>query len=488
MITYFNRDNLKDYKSFEELLLKEYSDNTTLDELNTIAINRSLESLGIELSNDSLNELTMSVEGKTNDVDVKKGAGWLDIKNLTNKEKIAIGERDIYDGILKIYKDNFNSTNTQISILKFIQNYIVRNLENLSTKGPTKRVPWNDSDKNEYFIAAKVDEKDIKKILKESKAVDPKWFTANNPLFVLNSILAHFYYNNPIEKEAKLPKESTLLYSITLITSIRMYSSKQLHSFPYLPDEDLMDQVMDDIAHKHNLKKTNNVLEMLQYISYTNVENMIETLKNPVDFNINYFMNNLYNRINYYIKSIAREFYKYHNEGKKVGSDNMFKEDPEKEGEMYVDVPQSISNDIETITRKIILKLSTESDLDAFCVDASAKRNKVNKEKAKISIIKMKNEYPDLVGNLIRNVLAYYLSVLKQKKQTIKSTKFVNLMDKAYTVSNTNNIYILEIKKILDDLLEKCSEEFQKTSRLASKSNLRGFTYFYFILYLAKYC
>jgi hypothetical protein len=100
----------------------------------------------------------------------------------------------------------------------------------------------------------------------------------------------------------------------------------------------------------------------------------------------------------------------------------------------------------------------------------------------------MKQNDSELLGELIKDILAYYLGTLKQKRNTIRSTKFITLMKKVNSVSNTSDPFILNIKSTLDKLLHNNSEEFRKTSRKATLSVLRSTVYFFMIFYICRYC
>jgi hypothetical protein len=212
---------------------------------------------------------------------------------------------------------------------------------------------------------------------------------------------------------------------------------------------------------------------------------MIDSIKNPIDFNLQYFITNMVNRLNYLIKSIAQEFYKYRDSGKDAVIQNIQSEN--EEGDTFLNIPESISNDIAIITRKLIIKINSDNTADDFCLSLACKQTKGNKEKIKISINNMIENDLDQLGTLIKDILAYYLGSLKQSKKTIKSAKFLTLVKKIVSISNCTDPFVIEIKKILDDLLTKNSEEYRKTNRMGTLSVLKNTVFYYIVNYICKY-
>jgi len=116
------------------------------------------------------------------------------------------------------------------------------------------------------------------------------------------------------------------------------------------------------------------------------------------------------------------------------------------------------------------------------------KQTKLNEQRVKLALEKMVEKDAQYIGTLLGNIIAYYLSDLGQSKTMIKNTRFITLMKRAYSISNTENKTILSIKKLLDTLMERNSTEYLKTNRLATKSNYRFTVYLYFVLYIQRNC
>ena len=91
------------------------------------------------------------------------------------------------------------------------------------------------------------------------------------------------------------------------------------------------------------------------------------------------------------------------------------------------------------------------------------------------------------VEDLISNMLSYYLVTQKCTRDTIKSSQFLKKMVTAYTVSNTNDDFIIKMKDILDTLMKRYSDLYLQTNRAATQSNMRAAIYRYFVYIIMAY-
>ena len=57
----------------------------------------------------------------------------------------------------------------------------------------------------------------------------------------------------------------------------------------------------------------------------------------------------------------------------------------------------------------------------------------------------------------------------------------------AYTVSNTNDDFIIKMKDILDTLMKRYSDLYLQTNRAATQSNMRAAIYRYFVYIIMAY-
>jgi hypothetical protein len=196
-----------------------------------------------------------------------------------------------------------------------------------------------------------------------------------------------------------------------------------------------------------------------------------------------YIVNSLNTRISSFFKNLGKEFYKNYSNDKHYSVDTLQKQD--EEGENYLNDIKNISADIETISRKIQTKFIYDTIIDLKLLDIACKNTQISKSKMSVIIDKIRDTDGNLLKDLISTIISYYLSFYKVGISNIKSSAFVNNMLKLYTVSNTSNTFVIKIKSILDDMLNKYSEEYLKTSRKATLSGMRYCLYIYMVLFIS---
>jgi hypothetical protein len=405
-------------------------------------------------------------------------------KDVVNSDRVSNNDMIVYDALSKKYSKIVVENKT--NILKFIMNYLKSQLSNLSTRGPSKKVVWSSSTDLGFIESSGMEEEEIKKVIKSSNYIKPSWFIANKPSNIAFVFLICYFWNNQTKEEINTKNyKSTVVYILNLLFTIRFYSSLQQKFFKHEADEDLMNIVIEEISGRYKLKNMNNIYELLEYISYTNVNNTVNLMKKPTDANLCYFMNNLNGRISSVIKSIAKVYYEKFNKGERGGVDSVKKEDDERD--IYLGIPPSVSNEIAEVTRRILIKLVSLNKTDETCLSIACKQTKAPIDKMRITFDKMREKDQELIGVLVSDILSYYLGILKFKRTTIRSISFLTIMKKIYSVSNTDSELIIKIKETLNELLKRNSTEYLKTNRVATLSTLRATVYLYFLLFINKY-
>lgn len=468
-----SEENLNNYKKMEITL---YQSSEGIEDIDSV--------LGLE---DGEQANVNQFKDQKYDREIARWERMIEYKSrrIVNANRSASTVKTLYDTFTGKFKAECDAA--RLPIMKFVMEYIKTHMEDLSTRGPSRRVYWLTSDTQNFFNATKIKDSEIKDIIKKCDSIKANWNITSNPLNMLMSLLACYYWNN-MTKEEKNAKnyKNTMVFIINLIFTIRFYSSLQYKYLPYGADETEMDSVIDDISSRFNIKQCNSMYELLEYIAYTNVKNASDLMANPTDYNINYFMENLNSRINSCIKGVVNEYRKKYDSGKRTSVDTMEKTNTE--GDRYLDVADNISNDITTITRKIMLKLSGDSTVSETLLQVACKQTKVSISKMKITLENMAANDKDLISQLISLILSYYLGVLKKPKNTIRSVGFITIMKKVYGISNTNVELVIKMKDVLETLMKRNSKEFLTTNRVATLSNLKATCYFYWVLYINAKC
>lgn len=491
----FQIQNIKSFEAFENGLLNEYNDsnlyvlgneeyqygmevfklkNNTFD-----AMSRTFEKFLSKVSKEKYSRSLLKANGAL------RGDRTTGIVSASRGNDISIN-KDIYDYLEERIGKKIDENIPNIR--NFIGTYISNHMTEMSYRGPGKRLLWVETE--EYFKASGVDKRIIIDAIKKSEYINSSWEIANNPLNVLMTYQIFHCWNNITEKERKALNGSnkeyrtSTVYLLTLIFTIRFYSSLNNGKyFVHEADEELMNMTIENLSDRYTLNKYNlkNIFELMEYFAYSNINNTIELMENPTDFNMCYYMDNLNNRINNTLKSVANAYYENYDKGMMVKTETIQGETSE--GDTYLNVSESISANIEIITRKLAIKLSSESTVIDRILEIACRETKIGKAKMKITMQSMIDHDKELVIDLMRNIITYYLGYLKKDKKTIHSINFVSLMKRTYNVSNTKDQGLIKIKDSLHELMKRNSAEYLKTSRVATLSSMKACCFYYWLLY-----
>lgn len=462
-----DEENINNFLAFENYLIE-------------LGEKSDLNSRGIESTNSDTIDDPKFNQIVIDDMDKYKSR----TKRVLNGNRSNSTVRILYDSFLS-YGNECEMARTKVA--RFLMDYLRVHMEELSTRGPSKRVNFLTSDKVKLFDAFGIDQEKIKEIIRKTDRIKSTWIICNDPANMILALSSVYYWSHMTDQEKKATSyKNTLVFMTTLLLVLKFYSSLQYKYFKYGTDEEEMNALLDEMSGRFGITKFNSMYEYLEYCAYTNVKNSTALMDNPIDDNICYFIQNLNSRINSMIKGIASAFHERRASGKKVAIDTL--EKTNSEGDRYMEVNESISSDISLVTRKILLKLTQDSSVNDKLLAISCKQTKVSVSKMKISIQDMIDTDKDIIGKLISLIISYYLGTLKKPKNTIRSINFITIMKKVYGISNTNSDIVMNIKDILETLMKKHSKEYLKTNRVATLSNLRATCYYYWVLYINAKC
>ncbi len=492
----FSKENLNTFKNFEDKLTEEYYDkqyyllgseeyyqsieefklkNSAFD-----AFNKTFEKFLEKANREKPSKTLIKANG------ILHGNRTVGIVSATRGNDISIN-RDIYEFLEE--KIGYITDKSIPSIRDFIGRYISNHMTEMSYRGPGKKLLWIETD--EYFRCSGVNRKIIEEAIKKSEYINPKWEIANNPLNMLMTYQIFHCWNNITEKEKKAlngtNKEyrTSTVYLLTLIFTIRFYSSLNNGKyFVHDADEELMNQTIENLSDRYTLNKYNlkNIFDLLEFFAYTNINNTIELMERPTDFNMVYYMDNLNNRINNTIRSVANAYYDNYENGVKVKTEKM--QGVGEDGDTYLNVSDSVSANIDIIVRKLAIKLSSDSTVIDRILEIACKETKISKNKMRITIQNMISNDKEYVIDLIRKIIIYYIGYLKKDKKSIHSINFISIMKRTYNVSNTKDQGLIDIKNALHEIMKRNSAEYLKTERVATLSNMKACCFYYWLLYV----
>ena len=456
--------------AFEDFRLK----NRNLDALER-AFDKFLQKAGKQKTHKSLLKLNGILHGN-------RTSG---IVSATRGNDVSVNT-DIYD-LLEEEIGSITDKNIP-NIRQFIATYISNHMSEMSYRGPGKRLLWVETD--EYFKVSGVKKELVEKAIKKSEYINPKWEISTNPLNVLMTYQIFHCWNHITDKEKKLLNGSnkeyraSTVYLLTLIFVTRFYSSLNIKYFSHEVDEELMNKTIENLSDRYTLNKynLNNIFDLLEFFAYSNINNTIELMSRPTDFNMVYYMDNLNNRINNTIRSVANAYYENYENGMNVQTEKM--QGTSEDGDTYLNVSDSVSANIEIIVRKLAIKLSSESVVIDRILDIACKETKIGKNKMKVTMQNMIDNDKEYVIDLMRKIIIYYIGYLKKDKKSIHSINFITLMKRTYNISNTKDQGIIDIKAALHTLMSRNSAEYLKTERVATLSNMKACCFYYWLLYV----
>jgi hypothetical protein len=146
---------------------------------------------------------------------------------------------------------------------------------------------------------------------------------------------------------------------------------------------------------------------------------------------------------------------------------------------------ESNSYIIERLANSIALKIAMNGP-DLKWVDISARVNSVavNDLRTTINNLTADKQNSKEIKIVIVNILTLYLSDPKNTAADIHSNKFILTCMQIYKKSNTSDRNIIMIKKILDTWLQRYSDRYKQSNRVATLNSFRKalFTYFVFTI------
>lgn len=387
----------------------------------------------------------------------------------------------IYDKILKEYQDKLVSQYN--NVYSFITDFISRNGEALGSKNPAKYIFWGKNDEADFFATIDADPKKIKSFITESSYIEKNWIISNDPKNFLMDTMVFFYYTlKDNYKKMNYPPHNLT----NLLFTLRFYSSLQQRQFKYEVDEQVMTYTIDNLTRKFNLTKFNSMFELLIYYADSTLMSYEADGKMLIhtDKNLDDYMKKLNTRLSSFIINVARKYYANHQDSKRTVDEGQTIEFDE--GKSVMRVQSSVSSDVTLVTKKVLQQfranLTNTNYLKIACKATDASFVEL------YGVLEELRQSQDKgIEELLTAMLSFYLVTSKCGVDTIKSAQFLKKMVTAYTVSNTNNDYIVKMKEILDGLMKRYSELYLQTNRAATQSNMRAAIYRYFVYIIMAY-
>ena len=366
----------------------------------------------------------------------------------------------------------FTSKETQRKFSAIVASYVDRNVNRLSTAGPSKRTLFSDMERNKVYDLIDFDPKVCKAIVKQSNYIKASWKIVNDPFNLVMMMILRYAKLNKLDQINQL--------AVTYLT-LSMYPSLHYKYFKFEPNEAIMRYTINNLSNKFKVKQVGNILQALVDTTALADKTYDKNIRHANDKELTDYINAYKTRLNSLIKKIRDAFEKDYRSGNYMNT--------ERDNEDENDFKTSDSNSllIQRIVDQVVLKLSVNGP-DSRIVDISAKMNQVSVNETRNTLNQLTQNKDESVNirALCESILYLYLFNGENHVNDLNGNKFLTFCLAVYKKSNTNDENVIKVKSILDTWIEKYSETYRKTQRVATLNNFRRALYTFFVFTLQR--
>lgn len=366
----------------------------------------------------------------------------------------------------------FTSKETQRKFSAIVASYVDRNVNRLSTAGPSKRTLFSDMERNKVYDLINFDPKTCKAIVKQSNYIKASWKIVNDPFNLVMMMILRYAKLNKLDQINQL--------AVTYLT-LSMYPSLHYKYFKFEPNEAIMQYTINNLSNKFKVKQVGNILQALVDTTALADKTYDKNIRHANDKELTDYINAYKTRLNSLIKKIRDAFEKDYRSGNYMNT--------ERDNEDENDFKTSDSNSllIQRIVDQVVLKLSVNGP-DSRIVDISAKMNQVSVNETRNTLNQLTQNKDESVNirALCESILYLYLFNGENYVNDLNGSKFLTFCLAVYKKSNTNDENVIKVKSILDTWIEKYSETYRKTQRVATLNNFRRALYTFFVFTLQR--
>lgn len=366
----------------------------------------------------------------------------------------------------------FTSKDTQRKFSAVVASYVDRNVNKLSTAGPSKRTLFSDMERNKVYELIDFDPKACKAIVKQSNYIKSSWKIVNDPFNLVMMMIIRY---------AKLHKLDQINQLAVTYLTLSMYPSLHYKYFKFEPNEAIMQYTINNLSNKFKVKQVGNILQALVDTTALADKTYDKNIRHANDKELTDYINAYKTRLNSLIKKIRDAFEKDYRSGNYMNT--------ERDNEDENDFKTSDSNSllIQRIVDQVVLKLSVNGP-DSRIVDISAKMNQVSVNETRNTLNQLTQNKDESVNirALCESILYLYLFNGENHVNDLNGSKFLTFCLAVYKKSNTNDENVIKVKTILDTWIERYSETYRKTQRIATINNFRRALYTFFVFTLQR--
>lgn len=377
----------------------------------------------------------------------------------------------LLDNIYPIIKGTLEQNPKNITVLKTaVAEYLDANMSKLSSAGPTYRTLFTDNDKRILYINTGTSPELVNRVIPMSAYIKGSWRNIILPFNIICALTITY---------AKRTNNKDLAQYMLMYLTLSMYPSLHSKYFKYGVNPQIMDYTINNLNNKYKIKQLgtiwNTLLDTAMVCDRTYTKNIIRAN----DKDITDYVESLKTRLNALLKKIKNEFTKNYNDK------NIMSIEKDNEDQDNFSRAESNSYIIERLANSIALKIAMNGP-DLKWIDISARMNSVavNDLRTTINNLTADKQNSKEIKIVIVNILTLYLSDPKNTAADIHSNKFILTCMQIYKKSNTSDRNIIMIKKILDTWLQRYSDRYKQSNRVATLNSFRKalFTYFVFTI------
>ena len=375
----------------------------------------------------------------------------------------------LLDNIYPVIKGTLEQNPKNIGVLKnAVAEYLDANMSKLSSAGPTYRTLFTENDKRILYVNTGTSPELVERIIPLSAYIKGSWRNIILPFNIICALTITY---------AKRTNNKELAQYMLMYLTLSMYPSLHSKYFKYGVNPQIMDYTINNLNNKYKIKQMgtiwNTLLDTAMVCDRTYTKNIIRAN----DKDITDYVESLKTRLNALLKKIKNEFTKNYNDK------NIMSIEKDNEDQENFSRAESNSYIIERLSNAIALKIAMNGP-DLKLVDIAAKLNSVavNDLRTTVNNLTADKTNSKEIRTVLISILTLYLTDPNNTAQDIHSNKFILVCMQIYKKSNTSDKNIIIIKKVLDSWLQRYSDRYKQSNRVATLNSFRKALFTYFVL------
>lgn len=364
----------------------------------------------------------------------------------------------------------FNNKNNINKFNRLVKKYIDDNNDILYANAPLYRLYFSDEiNRKPIYEITDIKPNFVKEVINKTDEIKNNWLILNDTFNILMAVIIR-----DLSKRDKKYEET--LNNAILYLTLSFYSSLHFKYYrKFLPNENIMNYTLNNISNKYKFKQAGTIIKALFETAKVSHDTYVKDLINGTDLDIINYIRNLHTRLNNLMKNFTDAYDKNYKNKNYINY-----EVDDNNAETYKEV-DNISLFIERTGDEATNKFFS-TNIDQKFINVSAKFSNCSAITLRKAIESIKNSEKDKIKFLILSILQVYMNDGKNSSDSIASSKFIAYCIMIYSKSNTKNINIINIKKLLDYFMKNNCNKYSDTEREATRINYRKGLYMYIVL------